>query len=82
MHARACVCVCVFIRGKLSVSFSLMRVDTVSRGNLFTYVQHSPSLSASAFPLPSVLSAAYGNVFAVELCKQTVLSLPSSASVS
>ena len=36
-----CVCAltqCVF-RGKLSVSFSLMRVDTVSRGNLFTYVQ-------------------------------------------
>lgn len=33
-----CVYVFVFVRGKLSVSFSLMRVDTVSRGNLFTYV--------------------------------------------
>ncbi len=77
-----CVCVCVFIRGELSVSFSLIWVDTVSRGNLFTYIQRSPSLSVSPFPLPSVLSVAYGKVFAVEMCKQTILSLPFSASVS
>lgn len=77
-----CGCVCVFISGKLNVALSLLRVDTVSRGNLFTYAHRSPPRSVSDFPLPSVLSAAYGKVFTIESCKQTILSLPLPAPVS
>lgn len=75
-------CVCAFISGKLNVAPSLLRVNTVSRGNLFTYAHRSPARSVSDLPLPSALSAAYGKVFTIESCKQTILSLPFPAPVS
>lgn len=58
------------------------RVNTVSRGHLFTYVYCSLALSVSDFLSPSVLSAAYGKVFTAELCKQTILKPPFPATVS
>lgn len=76
-----CVCVCESVRvyqGQTECVFFPWCGLTLCPG-----ATSSQTLSVFCiFPLPSVLSAAHGKVFAVQLCKQPVLSLSFSASVS
>lgn len=65
----------VFTSAKLSVALFLLESpcsNTMFKGDLFTHVHCPLPLSAPGFPLLSVVSAAYGKRFTVELCKQTV----------
>lgn len=66
----------MFTSAKLMVAFFLLGwVNSVFKGDLFTHARRPLPCSVPGFPLPSVLSAAYGKMFTDQLCKQTVSSL-------